>query len=108
MKKCPTCERTFDDSMKFCQTDGTPLVAVAENAAPDDAYKTTVGRQEDIAASIQPDPFKTMIGGSFNKDESGDPFADSGGFRSVENDVRDGRGNEKGNVGAQTGKRRRH
>jgi hypothetical protein len=71
MKKCPTCERTFDEAMKFCQTDGTPLVAVTENAAPDDVYKTTVGRQEDIAASIQPDPFKTMIGGSFNKDESG-------------------------------------
>jgi hypothetical protein len=72
MKKCPNCERTFDDAMKFCQTDGTPLVAVAENAVPDDVYKTTVGRQEDIAAAIQPDPFKTMIGGSFNKDESGD------------------------------------
>lgn len=26
MKKCPTCEKTFDDSFKFCQTDGTPLV----------------------------------------------------------------------------------
>ncbi len=30
MKRCPTCERTFDDSMKFCQTDGTPLVAATE------------------------------------------------------------------------------
>jgi Domain of unknown function (DUF4190) len=26
MKKCPTCNKTFEDSMRFCQTDGTPLV----------------------------------------------------------------------------------
>ncbi|HXH69318.1 MAG TPA: hypothetical protein VNI60_03120, partial [Pyrinomonadaceae bacterium] len=30
MKRCPTCKRTFDDSMKFCQTDGTPLVDATE------------------------------------------------------------------------------
>lgn len=52
MKRCPTCERTFDDAMRFCQTDGTPLIAAAD-AAP-------------------PDPYKTMIGGSFSKDESND------------------------------------
>lgn len=47
MKKCPICDRTFDDAMKFCQTDGTPLVAAAE---------------------AEPlDPFKTMVGGSFGK-----------------------------------------
>lgn len=26
MKKCPACEKTFEDSMRFCQIDGTPLV----------------------------------------------------------------------------------
>lgn len=72
MKKCPTCERTFDDAMRFCQTDGTPLVSAAENSAPLDPFKTSVGRQEDIAAAIPPDPFKTMIGGSFSKNESDD------------------------------------
>ncbi|HEX8638457.1 MAG TPA: hypothetical protein VF692_10365, partial [Pyrinomonadaceae bacterium] len=72
MKKCPTCERTFDDAMRFCQTDGTPLVAATENAAPHDPFKTSVGRQEDIAGAIPPDPFKTMIGGSFSKNESDD------------------------------------
>ena len=42
MKKCPTCERTFDDGLRFCQTDGTPLVDAAGNA-PDDPFKTMVG-----------------------------------------------------------------
>lgn len=49
MKRCPTCEKTFDDSMRFCQADGTPLVA---DAAPTDPYKTMVARQEEIAAAI--------------------------------------------------------
>ncbi len=26
MKRCPTCQKTFDDSTQFCYTDGTPLV----------------------------------------------------------------------------------
>ncbi len=51
MKKCPTCEKEFDDAMRFCQTDGTPLV----DAAPEvDPYKTMVARSEDIAAMIPP------------------------------------------------------
>jgi hypothetical protein len=60
MKRCPTCDKTFADGMKFCQTDGTLLV---EDAPPADPYKTVVGNQSDIASSIPPlDPFKTMIG----------------------------------------------
>lgn len=35
MKKCPTCERTFEDSLKFCQMDGTPLVDFAETSSAD-------------------------------------------------------------------------
>lgn len=50
MKKCPTCERTFEDSMRFCQSDGTPLV----DETPVDPYKTMVARPEDIAAAIPP------------------------------------------------------
>lgn len=60
MKRCPTCDRTFDDNMRFCQTDGTALVDIPE---PVDPYKTMVARSEDIAAAIpkapenpQPDP----------------------------------------------------
>jgi hypothetical protein len=73
MKKCPTCEKTFDDSMRFCQTDGTPLVEVIEEA-PQDPFKTMVAPPDEIASAIPPpdDPFKTMVGGSMPKPESGD------------------------------------
>ncbi|MBA3353349.1 MAG: DUF4190 domain-containing protein [Blastocatellia bacterium] len=70
MKRCPTCDKTFDDNMRFCQSDGTPL---AEDA-PLDPYKTMVARPEDIAAATssatsddvldlpdEPDFAKTMI-----------------------------------------------
>ncbi len=59
MKKCPNCEKTFDDNLKFCQTDGTPLVAFEEEK-PEDPYKTTVANASDLP--IPPlDPFKTMV-----------------------------------------------
>ena len=47
MKRCPTCDKTFDDNMRFCQADGTPLV----EDAPLDPYKTMIARPEDIAAA---------------------------------------------------------
>jgi uncharacterized protein DUF4190 len=50
MKRCPTCDKTFDDSLRFCQTDGTPLV----DDAPLDPYKTIVARPGEIAAAIPP------------------------------------------------------
>jgi hypothetical protein len=69
MKKCPNCEKTFDDSMRFCQTDGTPLVEVAEEIA-DDPLKTTVVRQEDFASVIPPEnPFENSVP---VKEDSGD------------------------------------
>lgn len=49
MKKCPKCEREFDDAMRFCQTDGTALV---DAPPPVDPYKTMVARPEDIASAI--------------------------------------------------------
>lgn len=59
MKRCPICDKTFADGMKFCQTDGTLLI---DDAPPEDPYKTVVGNQSDIASAIPPvDPFKTMI-----------------------------------------------
>lgn len=39
MKKCPTCDKTFEDSMRFCQVDGTPLV---DDAPAFDPYATMV------------------------------------------------------------------
>ena len=61
MKKCPTCQKTFDDAMKFCQTDGTPLVEAAENA-PNDPFKTMVAGKDELASAVPPDPLKTMVG----------------------------------------------
>jgi hypothetical protein len=73
MKKCPICQKEFPDSMRFCQTDGTPLPDPVVEVQQEDPLKTTVVRQEDIASSIPPsDPFKTMVASSENKDESGD------------------------------------
>ncbi len=47
MKKCPACDKTFEDSMRFCQIDGTPLV----DDAPFDPFATIVG----VAAPV-PEP----------------------------------------------------
>ncbi len=49
MKKCPKCQRTFDDAMRFCQSDGTPLV---DDAPPVDPYKTMVASSKDISAAL--------------------------------------------------------
>jgi hypothetical protein len=73
MKKCPNCQKEFPDTMRFCQTDGTPLVETVEESQPEDPLKTTVVRQEDIASSIPPsDPFKTMVASPVEREDSGD------------------------------------
>ena len=65
MKKCPTCDKTFDDNMKFCQTDGTPLVEVQDTPAePEDPYKTTVAKADDLPIPPQDDPYKKAMGDS--------------------------------------------
>ncbi len=51
MKRCPTCEKTFDDNLRFCQADGTPLVDAVEELDP---YKTMVARPGEFAAAIPP------------------------------------------------------
>ncbi len=51
MKQCPVCEKTFEDNMRFCQADGTPLVDKSE---PVDPYKTMVASKADIAAAMPP------------------------------------------------------
>ena len=73
MKKCPNCQKEFPDTMRFCQTDGTPLVEAAEESQPEDPLKTTVVRQEDFASAIPPsDPFKTMVASPVEREDSGD------------------------------------
>jgi hypothetical protein len=53
MKRCPTCQKTFDDNLRFCQTDGTPLV---DDAPPPDPYNTMVASREDIQAALSGQP----------------------------------------------------
>lgn len=48
MKKCPTCDKTFEDSMRFCQVDGTSLV---DDAPAFDPYATIVGGQISAATA---------------------------------------------------------
>ena len=51
MKKCPTCNKTFEDSFRFCQTDGTPLV---DDAPPLDPYATIVSSPAERAKTETP------------------------------------------------------
>jgi hypothetical protein len=53
MKKCPTCGKEFEDSMKFCQTDGTALVDAAQELDP---YATMVGHKLDLTKEDAPAP----------------------------------------------------
>lgn len=72
MKRCPTCQKTFDDSKRFCQVDGTSLVDDApEKDEPVDLYKTVVGGQFNPPPSNAPaeDSMKTMVVDSKSKDE---------------------------------------
>jgi hypothetical protein len=57
MKKCPSCGATFDDAMRFCQVDGTPL---------EESQETAVGSQEPEAAF---DPYATIVGGKLGGSE---------------------------------------
>src|SRR3977135_3855756 len=50
MKSCPTCKRTFDDTMTFCLVDGSIL------SAPFDSQAT-----EHLPSSRNPDPARTGI-----------------------------------------------
>ncbi|MDQ3711162.1 MAG: DUF4190 domain-containing protein [Acidobacteriota bacterium] len=67
MKRCPTCDKTFADGMRFCQTDGTVLI---DDALAADPYKTMVSNQSEIPAPPV-DSLKTMVASpsTFAKDE---------------------------------------
>lgn len=56
MKKCPSCGKTYDDVLRFCQTDGSPLIE-----APAEASRT-----EAVAPETPQDfdPLKTMVAAS--------------------------------------------
>jgi len=83
MKKCPTCGKTFEDNLRFCQADGTPLVddaAAAEPAAeePFDPYATIVGVPKNAIpastppeASVEPPPAPEVSGEPLDISPSG-------------------------------------
>lgn len=71
MKKCPNCQKTFDDNMKFCQVDGTPLVVVAENPPKEDPYATMVANKSDL----QIPPEEPELETNEEPDEAADPYA---------------------------------
>ena len=52
MKKCPTCDKTFEDSLRFCQVDGTPLV---DDAPAFDPYATIVSSPRPAAPVAEPE-----------------------------------------------------
>lgn len=67
MKKCPTCEKTFDDNMRFCQADGTPLV---EDTPAVDPYKTMVAKSDDLPIPGESDPGGAKVGDAEKVEES--------------------------------------
>ena len=67
MKRCPICDKTFDDSMKFCQTDGTPLVDASQTGS-DDLMKTMVSSPTDLPEPPY-DSFKTIVGNPLSAGE---------------------------------------
>lgn len=54
MKRCPTCDNTFEDALKFCQADGTPLVDDTPQQQLD-PYATMVASQAEIKAASKAD-----------------------------------------------------
>lgn len=64
MKKCPSCEKTFEDSMRFCQSDGTLLVDAGESTEAIDPYQTIVAPSEPLSEPVEEpveDPYKTVV-----------------------------------------------
>ncbi len=55
MKKCPTCGKEFEDSLKFCQVDGAELVSQEPAFDP---YATVVGHKLDLTPEV---PVETQI-----------------------------------------------
>lgn len=67
MKRCPTCQKTFDDSLRFCQLDGTPLVDEIGSVAGSNPLETMVG-----AAPINDDEDDLLQLGGGAKDDADD------------------------------------
>ena len=89
MKKCPTCGKTFDDNLRFCQIDGTPLVdeqpaaaAPPQDDAPFDPYATIVGVPKSAVPPSTPaeapvEPSAPQSGGSLTLEPVADEEIDT-------------------------------
>lgn len=68
MKKCPNCQKTFNDDKRFCQIDGTPLVDDIEPPQPEDPFKTVVIGSQNPTNEPE-DLMKTMVIRADSKDD---------------------------------------
>lgn len=60
MRRCPTCNKTYEDALRFCQSDGTQLVDVVQESSIPTPPPTPAG---DPFSTAEPpsDPLKTMV-----------------------------------------------
>jgi hypothetical protein len=64
MKRCPKCNREFDDELRFCLEDGTILVGagVAPTAAPETAVLPTTGAGQSTISQVAPPDVPAVFG----------------------------------------------
>ena len=59
MKRCPTCNKTFDDAnLSFCIDDGTPLVPIADDETT--VVSPSTGSQTDEPPAYKPRDWQTL------------------------------------------------
>lgn len=69
MKTCPTCDKTFEDSMRFCQVDGTPLI---DEAPAFDPYATIVAPPIAAEQAAEEPPAEEIVAEAAPVDEASD------------------------------------
>ena len=69
MKRCPTCQKTYEDEKRFCQIDGTSLVDAAEAVQTEDPFKTVVVGKQENPLENGDDMLKTMVYSPESKDD---------------------------------------
>lgn len=75
MKRCPTCQRTYEGSLKFCQADGTPLIDEA-SGSPSGSFDRNASDVSSDYANSDLDPMKTMVGAPPANLPPPSPFSD--------------------------------
>ena len=58
MKKCPICDKSYDDSLRFCQSDGSALIETADSSA---SVSPAAPDKDEFSTAEPVDPFKTMV-----------------------------------------------